>query len=198
MEAVVERLERLERQNRRLRRGGIVVALAAVSLFGACWLRPSGTVDAERFVLRDKQGRIRIEIAMSYDFREGNPVIRLLDEKGTKLTTLGAGLLRIADGKGVEATLLDNMLQFNNEAGVSARLGGAKEGGSLFLFGLSRGGSILLNADTSGLEISDGDGFRADLGKISLIPDRTGETRQRSAASLVLSGRDDKVLWSAP
>jgi hypothetical protein len=59
------RLAVVERQNRRLKWGGIVVlALAAmVWLMGAN--HGTRTVEAERFVLRDEAGEIRAQIGMS-------------------------------------------------------------------------------------------------------------------------------------
>ena len=198
LQAILHRIETIETQIRHLKRAAFVCALAAIALFGACGLRSRDAVEAERFAVRDKQGRVRVEIAMSYDFPNGNPVIRLLDEKGKELTTLGAGVLEIRDEKGtVGATLLDDTLQFG-KGGAAARLEGGEHGGMLWLFGSPAGGNILLNSDLSSIEVSDSQGYRADLGKSNLFTDKTGQTRQTSAASLVMSGKDDKVLWSAP
>ncbi|HEY7675465.1 MAG TPA: hypothetical protein VIG69_00225 [Candidatus Methylomirabilis sp.] len=74
--AVVERLERLERQNRTLRRGGV----AALALAGAAVLMgqatPAGqTVEAEGFILRGPNGKARAELAM----RGGEPRLILRD-----------------------------------------------------------------------------------------------------------------------
>ena len=45
---------------------------------------------------------------------------------------------------------------------------------------------------------NDSEGFSAELGSTSLVTTRTGEQHKSSAASLVLFGKDGKVLWSAP
>jgi hypothetical protein len=136
---------------------------------------------------------------MSYDVGpEGYPVVRLLDENGKERAALGAGVLTMKDEKGkASATLLDDTLQFSKDGGnVTARLGGEKDGGQLWLLG--SGGSVFVNSDSPVVELSDDAGFLADLGRTTLSVTGDGETRQRSAASLVFSRKDGKVLWSAP
>ena len=46
--------------------------------------------------------------------------------------------------------------------------------------------------------VNDPEGFSAQLGSVDLVTPRTGEQHKTSAASLVLFGKDSKVLWSAP
>lgn len=48
------------------------------------------------------------------------------------------------------------------------------------------------------IALRDSDGFSADLGVTDTSIARTGEQRKTSAASLVLFGKNGKVLWSAP
>ncbi len=75
-----ERLDRLEQENRWLRR------LAALSLSGlaVCFavaggLRPSGEIAARRFVVQDAHGRARAVLGLQED---GQPGVALLDGKG--------------------------------------------------------------------------------------------------------------------
>lgn len=49
-----------------------------------------------------------------------------------------------------------------------------------------------------GLVVHDAQGFEADLGGMSLQTKTGGEQSVTSAASLLLLGKDGKVLWSAP
>jgi len=208
LQAILRRIKTLETANRRLRRTALVViVLAAAGVLGMCQARHGRTVDADRLILRDKQGRIRVEVALLYDTGpDGYPVVRLLDKNGIERSGLGAGVLTMRDEKGsIHATLLDDTLQFENgSSGVSVRLGsdiGHRKGGggSLWLYGSPESGSaILLNSESPVVELSDDKGFTASLGKTLLTIDKTGESRQRSAASLVMSGKDGKVLWSAP
>ncbi len=82
MQAILERLDRLEKQNRRLKRLGVtsLLIVAALALTGQA--RPKArTVEAERFVLRDGQGRARITIGtpkssgVAMDLAPDEPVI---------------------------------------------------------------------------------------------------------------------------
>jgi hypothetical protein len=159
-------------------------------------------MDTQKFVLRDSRGKVRADIAMSYDTGpNGYPVIRLLDENGKERTTIGAGVLNISGDKGTRAVLLDGQLQFTSSDGVTARLDGELGRESLWLFGHdgeSIAGNILLDAKSGAVEVSDANGFSAEIGSNELVTTKTGKRSTTSAASLVLSGKDGKVLWSAP
>jgi hypothetical protein len=60
--SITERLEKIETENRLLKRFGLVVLslVATVSVMGQG--KPERTVEAERFILRDPGGRMRAEI----------------------------------------------------------------------------------------------------------------------------------------
>lgn len=76
---LAERLHRLERENRRWKRaGGVALAVtAAVMLMGQA--TSSKVIEAERFVLRDSQGRNRGGLRVLTDDR---PLLQLADEHG--------------------------------------------------------------------------------------------------------------------
>jgi threonine dehydrogenase-like Zn-dependent dehydrogenase len=81
-----ERLATLERQNRRLRTGG----LALVGVLGAVGLMSARSalcdqVSAERFVVRDTHGRTR----MVMDAYSNEPVISLRNEAGKTVASMG-------------------------------------------------------------------------------------------------------------
>ncbi len=48
------------------------------------------------------------------------------------------------------------------------------------------------------LKIRDADKYKAILGQVDLTTPQTGDTRARHAASLTLLGKDDTVVWKAP
>ncbi len=58
--------------------------------------------------------------------------------------------------------------------------------------------ALTVNANEPNLTLSDPEGFQTTVGSTNLVTPRTGETHKTSAASLVLFGKDGKVLWSAP
>ena len=84
---VVRRLEKLERENRNLRRAG----LAAVALTGVAFLASASavckTVWAERFVLRDPSNNERA-VLTAYE-TGGTPQLSLLDAQGKPALTFG-------------------------------------------------------------------------------------------------------------
>jgi hypothetical protein len=77
--AVVARLEKVERQNRRLRGAGIAVLVLAVAglLMGQA-MPKARIVEAEGFVLKDGAGKVRAGLAVV----KAGPVLRLSDENG--------------------------------------------------------------------------------------------------------------------
>jgi hypothetical protein len=83
--ALLERIERLERDARRWKRGAAVAALvvAATGVMGHASTR---TLDAHRFVLRDSGNRARAELAMDGD---RSLALRFKDETGMPRLTMG-------------------------------------------------------------------------------------------------------------
>jgi hypothetical protein len=237
MQAILQRIERLEAENRRLKRLGVL----ALVLLGAIFLmaqtpRAPKSVEANSFVLHDADGRIRARLA----FCASSPCLTLLDANEHAVTTLdGAGLktqmLVLNDLKGKAWGVLANY------ATLKTKVGG---GPSLSLFGpngenqaelrIEPDGPTLAFSDTDGkrllvarvfrgsphfwladhgemprlalslsgsepsITVSDAEGFETKIGTTDLVTTRTGETNKTSAASLVLFGKDNKVLWRAP
>jgi hypothetical protein len=50
----------------------------------------------------------------------------------------------------------------------------------------------------SSFRIRDADKYKAILGQVDVITSKTGDAHARSAASLTLLGKDDTVVWQAP
>jgi hypothetical protein len=83
--ALVQRIESLERDNRRWKRGATLAVLlvAAAGLMGHASTR---TVDAHKYVLRDAENRPRAELAMD---GKQSLALRFKDESGMPRLTLG-------------------------------------------------------------------------------------------------------------
>jgi hypothetical protein len=102
--AVLARLEKVERQNRRLRGAGIAVfVLAAAGLLMGQAMPKARIVEAEGFQLKDGQGMVRAELVVDKD----GPGLHLRDDNGKERAELvalhkaGAELvLRDEDGQG--------------------------------------------------------------------------------------------------
>ena len=105
-QSIEERLNRLERQNRKFKAGFAVFAL----LFGALVLMgqvpKNRTVEANKFVLLDSQGRARVTIGtpsssgIAVGLRPDEPAIWITDEKGQDRAILNSDGLRFADQRG--------------------------------------------------------------------------------------------------
>jgi len=94
LEAVHRRLEKLEKQNRRMKwfAAGTVIALLGVG-FLTGQTTPEKVVEANSFVLKDEAGNVRAALAMV----EGSPMLRLFDSAGRPriveaVTVIGASI----------------------------------------------------------------------------------------------------------
>ena len=76
------------------------------------------------------------------------------------------------------------------------------DGGKLSIFGgqgeKTAMASIFLGKNGPDLKLIDTQGFETHLGVTETKNANTGEARKTSVASLVMFGRDGKVIWSAP
>jgi hypothetical protein len=91
MELMGDRLDRLDRQFRRWKWAGIVFGFligTPVLLALAAFLTTDGTREAERVVIRDKEGRIRIDIGT---WPDGNARLLLIGVGGKPCLELGVG-----------------------------------------------------------------------------------------------------------
>lgn len=59
---------------------------------------------------------------------------------------------------------------------------------------------IFISASSEGplIQVIDKEGFETALGVMDLQTIKTGSKNQTSAASVILFGKDKKVIWSAP
>ncbi len=95
---LLQRVERLERANRRWRRAASLGLLAAAALLASGWRRAPDVVEASRVVVRGPDGSEAIALGLDDQRR---PSLLLRDKKGFAFLTLsGPGLLlRGEDGK---------------------------------------------------------------------------------------------------
>jgi len=209
---ILARLERLERQNRRLKGGALGFLLlfaACVGLMGqakqaakkppakapaaaapvpAAPAAPAGprTVEAENFILKDSNGRVRAELTMN----GAGPSFKLRDASGSALMTLS-----LNDGAPNGPLVLLSDPQHHASLAMSV-LEGA--GSQLSLTGERPDiqARVGVSPDGTTFEISDKDGFATSIG--SGIYTKGTQVKKTSAASLALFGKDRKLLWSAP
>lgn len=250
LRTLIERMEKLERQNSALRRSGIavLVAVGAILLMGQAAPKHRGIqeklISTEKLVLTDAAGRIRAflvadekgarlvfadsqensKISMVLD--QNKPIlyltgeggkyaslsperISLTDEETGRSVALGiassAPGISLGDSDGVRAslTLLSSGagLVLNDKGGeMRASLTLVPSGPGLTLYDKSGEKSAMLSYTKDGpsLEMEDTQGYSAVLGLGGLVTPKTGETRQTSAASLLLFDKQKNVIWKAP
>jgi hypothetical protein len=182
-QVLLERLEKLERQNRRLKRVGVLalVGVGAALLMGYSKIAqfsdslghpvgriiaPStivaGTIQTRDLELRDPSEHC---LARLYTFK-GEPKLELMDANGN----------------------------------VRAGLGVFNETAYLDVLGIDPKSSIDLTVGRDGpsLSVSDQKGFSSVIGVADLENVHTGESYKTSAASLVIFGKNGKTIWRAP
>lgn len=89
IETLARRLDRVERENRRLKKAGVVAlaVIAAVVLMGQ--VKAKKVVEAEKFVLRNNGGIIRAMLSVRENHNLAN--LAFFDEAGSIRIALGAG-----------------------------------------------------------------------------------------------------------
>jgi hypothetical protein len=215
--AFLGRLEKVERENRRLKLLGLaVLALAGVAFLTAETLPAKRTLETEELVIRGGDGAIRARLGFTP--QEAGPVggslaLRLFDGEGK----IRAGLAVLKDGSvslflngklgsvsgRVEADGSPSLALIDKNSVDRAKLGLDKDGStSLSFTDAERSPRAVLELDASGSpRLSFNDELhraRAVLGSTSLEAPATGEASSRPTSSLVLFDKDGKVIWSAP
>ncbi len=109
LEALADRVERLEQENQWLKRLGVLtlVGLAALAIFGTNLIGPARQVEAERFVVKDQHGQVRASLGILPD---GQPALKIQDELGRDQVALRAltersSSLEFTDGGKLRAAL---------------------------------------------------------------------------------------------
>ncbi|HKQ86892.1 MAG TPA: hypothetical protein VJS43_08990 [Candidatus Acidoferrales bacterium] len=211
--AILARIEKLERQNRRLKQGALacVIVVASIALTGvlmaqtthrkttkqatkpkAAAAAPSAEpvvpekIEAESFILKDASGRERAELAMAGT----GPSLRLLNQSGTALVTIS-----LNDGTPSGPLVLLSDPDHQSGLAMSVQQG---TGSSLSLTG-SQNAQVHVGVTKEGtsLELLDQDGSSTNLGNGMKIS-RTGKAKQTTGASITLYDKERKLLWSAP
>jgi hypothetical protein len=211
---LTRRLENLERDNRRLRRvavAGIALAAALGVIYAAsCSSARNAMSGAQKMTARefdvvDDAGKVRVNIAMNCPSAANcRPEIRLFDQDGNPLTSVGAGTLTVS-GKKEAASLQGDRLQFSvgpqgSPPRVTAELGSGTGGGGLLSMVGKEAGYVRVNANSPGIEIQDSQGYTMNLGAVDLTAVNSGQTSRTTADSIVMFGNDNRhhLIWRVP
>src|SRR6266480_2414640 len=165
------RVEKLERENRRMKKIGIVAAVVVSTLIIGGQAKTNKVVEANEFRLLDASRKVRALLSMSVS---GGPELTFNDASG------------------------DFVVALSTTPSPSLTLRPIGTGESVYLHaGTFR---VNLDEDLGGprIAVTDKEGYSLNLGRVDVEFPGTGQNERTSAASLVLFGKDKKVMWSAP
>jgi hypothetical protein len=188
-EDLLDRLARLEKQNRRFKLLVVATLVGVTLLLVMGQASPKKTVEANEFILRDDSGNIRARLFMAAK-QTTNLTIEGKSVPATRNPTPTLALY--GEKQEAKAWLNDQVVGFNSSQGdyVNAMLG-------MWLLALTTGDSTVAVQPPT-IRMTDAKGFSAVLGETELQTTHTGETQKTSAASLVLLDKNKSVIWKAP
>ncbi|HUY13086.1 MAG TPA: hypothetical protein VMX16_05545 [Terriglobia bacterium] len=208
---LIERLKKLERDNRRFKRlalAGLVLAAAFAAVYAT---RPvAQTITAHEFDVVDNSGNVRV----SMNVVAGAPSIALHGAKGEVWLTIlpdwpGITLVNLRGGAGrvqigVAASGAPCVKLVDAQGDVVAQMAVSASGSPNIQLSDAKGqvhAQMAVSPQGSpSIKIFDAHGFGVDLGSTQTFVPKTGEAQQTSAASIVMFGNDKKhhVIWKAP
>jgi hypothetical protein len=183
-----QRIEKLERDNRNLKRVISILCVLFIAAFTMAQLRPAPKViEAERFVVKDSSGKEKASLGTETVGPERLVVTSLTiqdyDAKHQALTVISPASISLDNRIGerhYEAT-------FSSLQGQSFR---SSENGDEQELNMS------LNGPT--IKLADKQGFQTIIGATDLQTVKTGETHRTSAASILIFDKEKNVIWKAP
>jgi len=217
LQALAERVTKLEAQNRRLKQGGIAVLVFASTLMFMAEAQPDRVIEANSFQLKDSTGKVRAKLSVE---GPNGPTLSFLDAKGVHVASLSGGdepfLVLFRPGteeqiklgtfgamyglglydKGIRAGLTiqpgsSSSLDFFDESGKPQATMQTDQTGASILFSDSAG-----KITSSWANLHNGNAFFAmdrAAGKFRLAVGKAV-----GGPSLELEDKDQKVIWSAP
>jgi hypothetical protein len=181
------RLERLERDNRRLKRFALAALVLAATLATIYATQPvPESFTAHEFNVVDDSGGVRVKMGMLL----GKPVITFFDAQNMPRALMG-----------VDSSGAPN-IYFNDAQGTPRMDMSIGESGPYIMLRDAGGNpGARLEVTASGqpeISLLDQQGFGLFLGNTSTITPTTGGTAQTSAASIVMSDKGHRIIWRAP
>ena len=210
---VVQRVDRLERENRRMKLAGVLMLLgvAAVMVMGqAKTLKTAKEIEAERFVVKDEDGKVRVVLGLQPKW-QGNVWTDYLPKEERFYG------MYIYNQDGDARVRLYHNRRFGNKSALelwSRRVKSPSEwqfskvelwtdvtGASLNIEGYRMGGAVSIRASTLGdtyMTLDEKGSTRVILGHTTLVHPRTEVKEKRPLSSMVLFDQEGKTIWKAP
>jgi hypothetical protein len=177
VQALAERVAKLEAQNRTFRKALMAALVVASTIAVMGQARTSRVLEANEFILKDSSGTERAHLSVD--------------------TTIGP-ILTFYDNNRISASLHggNEPLLYLNRAESKGSLMLRTSG--LSIWGNTGSFHVDLGEEGPSLHLKDNEGYLTILGRTDLVTPASGVKQRTPAASLVLFGKDKKVLWSAP
>lgn len=201
------RLEKLERENRRMKKIGIVAGVVVSTFIIGGQAKTNKVVEANEFRLVDGSGKVRADLTM---MPVSGPELCFYDDTGTVVayisTTPDPGLYLGGPGTKEKAVIRAGTsdtkfptqpILYLGGPGSSVQLAGGTAN-SIRILGPAGTFTVTNDEDGPSITVVDKEGYSTEVGKTAFVQPKTGKREQTPAASLVLLDRDGKVLWSAP
>ena len=184
------RLAKLERENRRMKKIGIVSIVFGSVLFISGQATTNKVVEANEFVLKDGNGAM-VAVSDTTLMQKDIPNLSFYDTEGHPRIFIAA----LPEESRIYLNDSQQTMHSAMWAG-SAALSGA----GVSITGRNELVQVTLDTFIEGpqLVLKDKEGYSAGMGRTALVQTKTGKEEQTPTASLVLFGRGRKVLWAAP
>jgi hypothetical protein len=184
LQTLMDRLGKLEAQNRRLKWSGVTVlaALSALILMGQAAPAPQ-VVEAQKFVLKDADGNVRGWFGV---YATGSELTLGNMSKQPRMTLMASDDASDLHFFGTHNGGMTLGVNFGDP--TIAMVDADRNGGAEIAF--SEAGPVLT--------LNDRNGFAAVVGATQLKAQPHREAHSTSAASFLLLDKDKKVIWQAP
>jgi len=212
-QSLVTRVNRLERENRRMKLMGVLVlvGIAAVMVMGqAKTLKTAKEIESERFVVKDEDGRVRVVLGLQpksggnvftdylpkeerfyglYIYnQDGDARVRLYHNR--RLGNKSALELWSRWVKSPGDWQFSKTELWTDETGASMKIEGYRMGGTVSIWASSFG--------RTSVRLGEKDKTRVSLGHTTLEYPRTEVKEERPLSSLVLFDQEGNTIWKAP
>jgi len=197
------RFEKLERENRRMKKAGIVAIVFASVFFISGQAKTDKVVEANEFRLVDSAGKVRARLSMN----TAGPDLSFYDDHGTAvayISTTPVPELHLGE-LGNKAVIRAGTSEAKSPTDPILLLGGqdssvqlaAGTSNAIRIFGSAGTFTVTNDEDGPNITLIDKEGYSTAVGRTAFVQPKTGKKEQTRAASLVLLDGGN-VLWSAP
>lgn len=184
LEAIVERLGMLEKENRRLRRCMIIVIIAVSSVILMGQSKPLARIaEAQKFALKDASGNVRGWMGI---VGKGSELILRNDSAQPMIS------LKVSTDAG------DLHFYGRQSSGMNLGLDSASPSVAMAYADGQGSAGITFGKNGPSLRLVERNGFSTVVGASQINSPTAGRAPYTSAASVVLYDKNKKVIWKAP